>query len=64
MQTTFRFFCMERKGGNEQKVLTTFLVAKLGRGIRIMSENVETPKLPKKMKDLLARLAKVPPPRK
>ncbi len=64
MQTTFRFFCMERKGGNEQKVLTTFLVEKLGRGIRIMSENVETPKLPKKMKDLLARLAKVPPPRK
>jgi hypothetical protein len=55
---------MERKGGNEQKVLTTFLVEKLGRGIRIMSENVEALKLPKKMKDLLARLAKVPPPRK
>jgi len=54
---------MERKD-NEQKVLTTFLVEKLGRGIRIMSGNVETPKLPSKMKELLARLAKVPPPRK
>ena len=57
------FLVMERKD-NEQKVLTTFLVEKLGRGIRIMSGNVETPKLPSKMKELLARLAKVPPPRK
>lgn len=54
---------MERKD-NQQEVLTTFLVERLGRGIRIMSGNVETPKLPKKMKELLARLAKVPPPRK
>jgi hypothetical protein len=29
-----------------------------------MSGNVETPKLPNKMKELLARLAKVPPFRK
>ncbi len=48
---------------NEPKALTTFLVEKLGRGILIMSGNVETPKLPSKMKDLLARLAKVVPPR-
>lgn len=57
------FLVMEREG-NEQKDLPTFLVEKLGRGIRIMSGNVETPKLPKKMKELLARLATVPPPRK
>jgi hypothetical protein len=45
---------MERKDG-ETKVLTAILVEKLGRGGRIMSGNVETAKLPKKMKDLLAR---------
>jgi hypothetical protein len=56
------FAVMERKD-NEPKALTTFLVEKLGRGILIMSGNVETPKLPSKMKDLLARLAKVVPPR-
>ena len=52
---------MERKD-NEQQILTTFLVERLGRGIRIMSGNVETPKLPSKMKELLARLAEAPPP--
>ena len=31
----------------------TFLVEKLGRGIRIMSGIVETPKLQRKMKELL-----------
>ena len=56
------FLVMERKD-NEQEILTTFLVEKLGRGIRIMSGNVETPKLPRKMKELLARLARVPPTR-
>lgn len=50
---------MERK--DTEKALTTFLVEKLGCGIRIMTGNVETPKLPSKMKELLARLAKVPP---
>ena len=54
---------MERKD-NDQEILTTFLVEKLGRGIRIMSGNVETPKLPSKMKEVLAGLAKVAPPRK
>ena len=44
-----------------RKILTTFLVEKLGRGIRIMSGNVETPKLPSKMKE---RLAEAPPPSK
>lgn len=57
------FLLMERKD-SEQKDLPTFLVEKLGRGIRIMSGNVETSKLPSKMKELLARLAKVTPPRK
>ena len=52
---------MERKD-NEQQILTTLLVERLGRGIRIMSGNVETPKLPSKMKELLARLAEAPPP--
>jgi hypothetical protein len=52
---------MERKD-TEPRVPTAFLVDKLGRGIRIMSGNVETPKLPKKMKELLAQLATVPPP--
>ena len=57
------FLLMERKD-NDQKDLPTFLVEKLGRGIRIMSGNVETSKLPRKMKELLDRLAKVPPRRK
>ena len=60
---TCLFLIMERKD-NEQKDLPIFLVEKLGRGIRIMSGNVETPKLPRKMKKLLARLAKAPLPRK
>ena len=57
------FLVVERKD-NEQQILMTFLVERLWRGIRIMSGNVETPKLPSKMKELLARLAKVPPTRK
>ena len=51
---------MEREG-NEQKDLPTFLVEKLGRGIRIMSGNVETPKLPRKMKEVLARIGQGSP---
>lgn len=43
-----------------EKVPTTFLLMKLGLGIRVMSENVETPALPKRMGDLLTRLEKVP----
>lgn len=52
------FRSMEHKDV-EQNVPTAFLVEKLGRGIRILSANVETPELPSKMKVLLARLAKV-----
>ena len=46
----------------EKKVDTIFLLEKLGRGMRIMSENVETSALPSRVKKLLARLDRVPVP--
>jgi hypothetical protein len=52
-------FSMERRQ-LEKKLATTFVLEKLGRGIRILSENVETPRLPSRMKELLARLERVP----
>lgn len=40
----------------EKRIPTKLLLEKLGRGIRILSENVETPRLPGRMTELLARL--------